>query len=116
MIELKNEYIDVIESLGWHVSSYTDDGRVEIETGSPAGEDLVLCLDVRSFPDSVKDYYLNFDVDEHVEMWVEAKYNDRDGHLGVPSVRTLVHDAEEIEKMLETMSDALSEVETDDDE
>ena len=54
-----------------------------------------------------------FDVDEHVEMWIEAR---RNGVRGVPSsIRELVEDAEDIDKMLEELADALAEVEDDDD-
>lgn len=30
MPELRQEYLDIIEKREWSVSSYTDDGRVEI--------------------------------------------------------------------------------------
>ena len=42
--------------------------------------------------------YEDFDIDEHIETWVEARKN---GTSGVPSVRRLAIDAEEIDKMLE---------------
>ena len=38
MPELRQEYLDILEKRDWSVSSYTDDGRVEIEWYSPAGE------------------------------------------------------------------------------
>lgn len=31
MHELRQEYLDILEKREWSVSSYTDDGRVEIE-------------------------------------------------------------------------------------
>lgn len=37
-----------------------------------------------SFKDNLESYYEGFDVDEHIEMWVEAK---RSGTSGVPSIR-----------------------------
>ena len=37
MEELRQEYLDILESREWKVSSYTDDGRVELEWYSPAG-------------------------------------------------------------------------------
>ena len=75
------------------------------KTFSPAGEDLVICVDVKDFPMSVAEYSNNFDVDEHVEMWLEARQN---GTAGVPPARILVHDAEDIEKMLLDLVDALA--------
>ena len=106
MKKLKKKYLAVLEKLGWVVSSYEDDGRVEIEKHSPAGEDFLMCVEVENFPDAVREYYLDFDVDEHIEMWIEAR---RNGTGGVPSTRELVKDAEDIEKMLEELSDALAE-------
>ena len=49
MKKLKKKYLDVLENLDWSVIGYTDDGRVEIESSSPAGEDLVICVDVKVF-------------------------------------------------------------------
>jgi len=40
-------------------------------------------------------------------MWVEAKHNGREG---IPSIRELVEDADEIDKMLDALADALYEV------
>lgn len=107
--ELYQKYIDILENLGWSVSSYTGDGRVEIEKYSPAGEDFIICVDAADFPKSVFEYAENFDVDEHIAMWIEGKEN---GTAGVPSTRELVCDAEEIEKMLQELSDALNNLET----
>lgn len=91
----------------WAVSSYTGDGRVELEKYSPAGEDFIMCLEVKNFPEAVAEYAAGFDIDEHIEMWIEAKKN---GTRGVPSTRELVHDAEAIYKMLQELSAALAEV------
>ena len=107
MRELKERYIEVLEKLDWAVSAYTDDGRVELEKYSPAGEDFIMCVDVENFPDAVAEYYEDFDVDEHIEMWVEAK---RNGTSGVPSVRRLAIDAEAIDDMLKELAYALKEV------
>lgn len=41
MPELRQEYLDIPEKREWSVSSYTDDGRVEIEWYSLAGEDYL---------------------------------------------------------------------------
>ena len=56
-------------------------------------------------------YAAYFDVDEHVELWVNGR-----GKNGVPSrIRELVEDAEAIDKMLQELAAALAEVEDDDD-
>lgn len=107
MKKLKKKYLDVLEKHDWAVSSYTDDGRVELEKYSPAGEDFIVCLEVENFPEAVSEYAAGFDIDEHIEMWIEAKKN---GTRGVPSARELVHDAEDIDKMLQELAAALAEV------
>lgn len=65
-----------------------------------------------SFRDNLESYYENFDIDEHIEMWVEAKQN---GVSGVPSIRELVDDAEEIEAMILKLLQTLQEMEVEDD-
>ena len=108
MKKIKKQYLDVLENHGWAVSSYTDDGRVEIEKYSPAGEDFSICVGVENLPSEVREYAAGFDIDEHIEMWIEARKN---GVSGVPSTRELVKDAEDIDKMLQEIAAALSRAE-----
>lgn len=108
------------------VSSYVDRGNeliakgktkqatyVEIRQSSPAGEDFSMTIDfdeenqADSFMDSLESYYEDFDIDEHIEMWIEAK---RSGTSGVPSTRELVKDAEAIDGMILELSQALQKV------
>ena len=49
-----------------------------------------------SFLDNLESYYEDFDVDEHIEMWVNA----RGDVSGIPSVRELAKDAEDIDALL----------------
>ena len=56
----------------------------------------------------VREYAAGFDIDEHIEMWIEARKN---GVSGVPSTRELVKDAEDIDKMLQEIAAALSRAE-----
>lgn len=107
MKKLEQKYLDVLEKHDWAVSSYTDDGRVEIEKYSPAGEDFSICVEVKNFLDAVMEYYEDFDVDDHIDMWVEAR---RNGVSGVPSTRRLAIDAEAIDEMLKELAYALAEV------
>lgn len=86
MPELRQEYLDILEKREWSVSGYTDDGRVELEWWSPAGEDFLVCVNVENFPDEILDYSDDFDPDEHIEMWVEARAN---GRQDVPGARRL---------------------------
>lgn len=102
--KLDQKYIDVLEKNDWSVSSYTGDGRVELEKYSPAGEDFFVCLDVENFPKAVREYAADFDIDDHIEMWIEAR---RNGVSGIPSTRELVKDAEAIDAMLKELAEAL---------
>lgn len=104
MKELEQKYIDILEENDWSVSSYTDDGRVELQKYSPAGEDFSIIVEVEDFTESVREYANDFDADEHAVMWIEA----RGKVYGVPdSIRELIDDAEEIQKMLNELADAL---------
>ena len=77
MKELQKKYLEVLELHDWSVSSYTDDGRVELEKYSPAGEDFLMCVDIEKFPEAVTEYAAGFDIDDHIAMWIEAKRNGR---------------------------------------
>lgn len=103
--ELDQKYIDILEANDWSISSYTDDGRVELEKFSPAGEDFLMCVEVEDFSEAVREYANDFDVDEHAVMWIEIRGED-----GVPStIREIVEDAESIQKMLNELADELEE-------
>lgn len=108
MPELRQEYLDILEKREWSVSGYTDDGRVELEWWSPAGEDYLVCVNVENFPDEILDYSDDFDPDEHIEMWVEARAN---GRQDVPGARRLAKDAEDIQKELDELAFELQEAE-----
>lgn len=104
MKELEQKYIDILEENDWTVSSYTDDGRVELQKYSPAGEDFSAIVKVEDFPSSVRKYAHDFDAEEHATMWIEARGKVN----GVPdSIRELIDDAEEIQEMLNELADAL---------
>lgn len=100
MPELRQEYLDILEKREWSVSGYTDDGCVELEWWSPAGEDFLVCVNVENFPDEILDYSDDFDPDEHIEMWIEARAN---GRQDVPGARRLAKDAEDIAKELDAL-------------
>ena len=67
---------------------------------------------IQSFRDGLESYYEDFDVDEHIEMWIEAR---RNGTAGVPSIRELVEDAEAIEAMILELSQTLRDLEAESD-
>ena len=101
-----NKIIKTSEALGWSVE---DDGdAVSFYQYSPAGEDFRFTVGKGNIIEEVKEYAAYFDIDEHIEMWIEAK---RNGVSGVPSTRELVHDAEDIDSMLQELAATLSELE-----
>lgn len=103
--------VDVAESLGWtvkfHKQTRWSDGKtekyVEFSQYSPAGQDFsfeVFYDNLGEIDEKVFEFWQNYDIDEEVEMWLEAK---RNGVSGVPSASVLVRDQEEIDKMIETL-------------
>lgn len=118
---LLGQVLDTMTSLGW---SYTEtdysgnEGGYEFENWSPAGEDLILDANYgskdlsddekgKNLIEDIVSYCDNFDVDDHVEMWLEA----RDSVRGVPqSARTLVEDAEDIEEMYQEIVKELRKI------
>lgn len=100
------KYREVCERLEWSVYE-CDDGSIELEKHSPAGEDFSICVGAENFVDNVKEYAASFDQEEHIEMWVSARH----AVSGVPSIKELVKDAEDIDKMLKELAEALFQAE-----
>lgn len=99
---MKKEYMDVCETLGWTVTE-CGDGTTEFRKYSPAGEDFYFCVHSDNLVDEVQAYWLDFDADEHAEMWIKHR-----GTKGVPSsVLTLAEDAEAIDAMLKELAETL---------
>lgn len=92
------------ERAGWSVVYNEVDKLVSLRNHSPAGEDLVFEFSCDgawgSFVSGLKDAYHDFDPDDHAEEWVVARHN---GSSGIPTIRELVEDAVEIDKMLEEL-------------
>lgn len=115
MNEFLKKITPIAESLGWSVDVDKNDKDstefyVDFRQSSPAGEDFgeTVWLDEKdSFSEQVSKIaaqFNEFDIDEHIEIWIEAKKN---GVSGVPSCRDLVHDAEDIYDMLEELGNKL---------
>lgn len=93
----------VFEALDWRVIAFEDE--IEFEKYSPAGEDFIFSItDTDDIPHAVWEYADDFDVDEHIEMWILAR---RSGTSGIPSTTELVEDARAIKEMLRDLADAL---------
>lgn len=97
-------YLDICEKNGWSYSIDEKYNEVELSKSSPAGEDFSFIVSLEDIPDKVHSFSFNFDIDEHVDMWISAR---RAGVSGVPNTRSLADDAEAIEQMLEELSRAL---------
>lgn len=72
----------------------------ELEWYSPAGEDFIMVLwFVGTSADFIREfgkYAEDFDPEEHAAMWIE----NRNSVSGVPSIRELIDDADEIKETL----------------
>ncbi len=91
-----------IERLGWAITEEGD--GFYLSQYSPAGEDFGFSVRKGREIEDIREFYNAFDIDEHVEMWIAAKSS---GVSGVPCASVLVHDAEEIESMLEELAIAV---------
>lgn len=84
-----------------------EDGTADVEFWSPAGEDMYFTVDIENFAHNIYEEYDNFDIDEHIEMWIEAR---KSGVSGVPSIRRLCQDAEDISDFLENFAMKLYDI------
>lgn len=108
----KGRLLEAAENEGWSVSE-DEHGGVEFEKHSPAGEDFLFYIHGKDIVSGVREYAYDFDTEEHVTMLVIAKNN---GFAGVPSIRELCDDADEIQRMLDELADALEAVDEDEEE
>lgn len=95
----------IIEELGWTISE-EDERTLTISRYTDAGEDFSVTLDKPYLDESAQCAYEDFDPEDHVLMWLEAKKN---GIAGVPDVFALVEDAKWIDKELETLAISLAQ-------
>lgn len=107
--------VEVAENLDWSVIdirdcgfTVTDGTQLEFEKYTPAGEDFSFTVSGDSpenMIEEIKSYSANFDTEEHIAGWIEAK---RNGVSGVPSIKELVEDADAIENMLRELAEAVT--------
>ena len=80
----------VIEDLGWSFNSNTS---ITIQTNT-AGQDVCIgCDKGESLKETIKFRYENYDIDQEVSLFLEAK---KHGVKGVPEATLLVKDCEEV--------------------
>lgn len=101
---MKKKLRKAIEKCGWTIHS---DTCIEMHTDT-AGQDVCIeCNKPEELVDTIKNYYENYDIDEEVEMYLQAK---RNGFQGVPTAVILVEDCKEVAKRLEELYFAICEV------
>ena len=104
---------EIIEDLGWTIHECSigpkSERGWEIGKYSPAGEDFSFSVEDENFVEKVREYAADFDPDEHVGMWVTAKYQHGGEKSDIPSVRELIEDADAINQMLHELAAALSD-------
>lgn len=95
-----------IENHGWNITAYND-SYWDISQFSPAGEDFFFTINhnnsVKKAIEEISQYANDFDIDEHIEMWADARQIDNN-RLKVPPIRILVEDAEAIQEMLDNLA------------
>lgn len=110
MSSINKKLLAKASQLGWGCSE-DESGGVEFNQGSPAGEDFSFYIRNKTeLAKAVREYANSFDPDEHIVIWVNAKHSVS----GVPDIRTLVKDADAIQKMLNELADTLEEVQKND--
>ena len=108
---MHNSFIEMLkenlEEIDWYIKCYSDE--IEFNYTSPAGEDFwfsICCETPYELYKEVKEYANDFDAEEHASMWIEAKAR---GKKGIPSLRGLIDDADEIKKDLIKLSQQVKE-------
>lgn len=109
---LSTNIIDILEK--YDIKAYDEKEQnnkycTEIEFFSPAGEDVIFDIwyngSEKEFVQAFKENATDFDIDEHVEMWVPHRENN-----GVPnSIGELREDAEWIKSFLINVSKSLED-------
>lgn len=90
---------------GWDSTTWST-SELEVYWNSPAGEDFGVSIELANPVLSTYENYENFDVEEHVYMWLNAKVH---GVTSVPYVTVLVEDAQAIEKKLDELATAVAQ-------
>lgn len=96
----------IAEELGWSVT--VDDTDIELSQYSPTGQDFSFSIKTGGdYLEQVYDYYDSYDPSAETMLWV-----DEEGHgkRGAPhKLEDVLADMKAVEKMLETLYDALFE-------
>ena len=81
---LSREIVERVEFLGWEVHGPDENGGVELERFTPAGEDWIVPLNVGADDEALAqdafDCYMDFDIAEELDLLLRNR-----GQRGVPS-------------------------------
>lgn len=98
---LYTDIMDVLDEITSLEDNKTKDVSIEFYTDT-AGQDVFIELsdvsDLNDFYDKLLEYIDNWDIDEELKIWTEMV-----GKQGVPDIRTLVEDHEEIERKFDNL-------------
>lgn len=98
---LYTDIMNVLDEITSLEDNKTKDVSIEFYTDT-AGQDVFIELsdvsDLNDFYDKLLEYIDNWDIDEELKIWTEMV-----GKQGVPDIRTLVEDHEEIERKFDDL-------------
>lgn len=102
---LYTDIMNVLDEITSLEDNKTKDVSIEFYTDT-AGQDVFIELsdvsDLNDFYDKLLEYIDNWDIDEELKIWTEMV-----GKQGVPDIRTLVEDHEEIESKFDNLQEEL---------
>lgn len=102
--KLKEALLAGAESLGWSFAIDSCDKSIEFRQSTPAGEAFKFKVKGKDLVQETLQVAANFDVDDHVKMWLDARAS---GTAGVPGAQELVDDACAIQDMLKSLANAM---------
>ena len=71
--KVNGEIMAILEDSGWIISD--NENQIYIETHNPVGEHLIITLCKENLIEDLKEYYIDFDPEEHVEELIIAKHS-----------------------------------------
>ncbi len=101
---MKKAIRKVIEDLGWNVNS---DTSICTTTDVCCREIYIECNNKGELKDTIENYAEGYDVDEEVEMYLQAR---RNGLSGVPTATILVKDCEDEQEKLDELWEAVKDL------
>lgn len=104
-MEWREEYEELLNDNDITVQEYQNGENIELELGfhSKAGEDCIFTVSKEEFVTDLYHLSEDWDPEEHVEMWIEAKQDM--SRTDIPHVFTLIEDAKWIQSFLKEIAE-----------